>query len=128
MANSEAAGGALEQLPAALLATIMTKLDVSSIRSLASTCTTIRSCASQIFHFLPNFHLLDVALSINLLRPLLPPNPYLRSLKVDCSKLDDSSIEHLVRPSLHEISLLNCADFSGRLLSLIGGQCKDLRH
>ncbi|CBI37811.3 unnamed protein product, partial [Vitis vinifera] len=127
MANSEAAGGALEQLPAALLATIMTKLDVSSIRSLASTCTTIRSCASQIFHFLPNFHLLDVALSINLLRPLLPPNPYLRSLKVDCSKLDDSSIEHLVRPSLHEISLLNCADFSGRLLSLIGGQCKDLR-
>lgn len=62
-----------------------------------------------------------------MLRPLLPPNPYLRSLKVDCSKLDDSSIEHLVRPSLHEISLLNCADFSGRLLSLIGGQCKDLR-
>ncbi|RVW38527.1 F-box/LRR-repeat protein 10 [Vitis vinifera] len=73
------------------------------------------------------FQTLDVALSINLLRPLLPPNPYLRSLKVDCSKLDDSSIEHLVRPSLHEISLLNCADFSGRLLSLIGGQCKDLR-
>lgn len=69
----------------------------------------------------------DVALSINFLRPLLPPNPYLGSLKVDCSKIDDSSIEYLVRPSLHELSLHNCTDFSGKLLSQIGDQCKDLR-
>lgn len=61
------------------------------------------------------------------LRPLLPPNPYLRSLKVDCSRLDDSAIQTLVRPSLHELCLLNCADFSGKLLSEIGGLCKDLR-
>ncbi|XP_057966393.1 F-box/LRR-repeat protein 10 isoform X2 [Malania oleifera] len=117
----------LEVLPSALLATIMTKLDVGSICAIASTSKTLKDCASHILSFLPSFHLRDVAPSIKLLRPLLPPNPYLRSLKVDCSRLDDSAIGHLLRPSLHELSLYNCADFSGKLLSDIGGQCRDLR-
>ncbi|KAJ4962323.1 hypothetical protein NE237_022262 [Protea cynaroides] len=117
----------LEFLPSALLATIMAKLDVASICSVASTCKTLNACVSQIFSFLPNFHLLEIAAPINLLRPLLPPNPCLRSLKIDCSRLDDSAIEHLVRPSLHELYLHNCEDFSGRLLSELGGRCRDLR-
>lgn len=61
------------------------------------------------------------------MRPLLPPNPYLKSLKVDCARLHDSSISFLLKPSLHELSLLNCADFTGKLLSEIGTRCKDLR-
>lgn len=64
---------------------------------------------------------------MDLLIPLLPPNPHLRSLKVDCNRLDDSSIGYLLRPSLHELSLHNCADFSGMLLAEVGGRCKDLR-
>ncbi|KAL7156360.1 hypothetical protein ABFS83_02G004100 [Erythranthe nasuta] len=118
----------IHHLPSALIATIMIKLDVSSILSLASTCTAFRSCALHILSFLPNFHLPDVAPSMNLLRPLLPPNnPYLRSLKVDCTRLDDSSLDFLIRPSLQELCLRNCADFSGKLLSHLGQSCKDLR-
>nr|DAD46678.1 TPA_asm: hypothetical protein HUJ06_016615 [Nelumbo nucifera] len=105
----------------------MAKLDVASICSVAATCKTFNGCASQVLSFLPCFHLLDIAPSIDLLRPLLPPNPYLRSLKVDCSQLSDSSIEHLVRPYLNELCLHNCQDFSGKLLSEVGGRCKDLR-
>ncbi|KAI4297814.1 hypothetical protein L6164_037679 [Bauhinia variegata] len=117
----------LDQLPSALLATILTKLDIVSICSVASTCSAFNSCASQIFSFLHSFHLLDIAPTADLLRPLLPPNPFLRSLKVDCGKLDDSAISLLLKPSLHELCLHNCADFSGKLLSDIGSQCKDLR-
>ncbi|XP_061337454.1 F-box/LRR-repeat protein 10 [Gastrolobium bilobum] len=118
----------LDHLPYALLATIMTKLDIASICSIATTSSTFRSCAQQIISFLPNFHLLDIAPSGDLLRPLLPPNnPYLKSLKVDCGRLDDSAIALLVKPSLHELCLHNCADFSGKLLSEIGTRCKDLR-
>ncbi|KAL9231867.1 hypothetical protein vseg_007033 [Gypsophila vaccaria] len=117
----------LEQLPTTLLATIMAKLDISSICSVASTCRTFKSCASHILTFLPSVHLLDVAPSMDLLGPLLPPNPYLNSLKVDCCRLDDAAIQHFVRPSLHELFLHNCNDFSGRLLSEIGAQCRDLR-
>lgn len=128
MANKEAGvDGAIDQLPSALVATIMTKLDVASICSVASTCKTFNSCASQILYFLPNFHLHNVELTINILRRLLLPNPFLRSLKVDCNRLDDSAIEHLIQPSLNELSLLNCFDFSGKLLSVIGERCKDLR-
>lgn len=70
----------------------------------------------------------DIAPSIDLLRPLLPPsNPYLRSLKVDCTRLDDSSLGFLLRPSLQDLSLRNCGDFSGKLLSELGRSCKELR-
>lgn len=48
----------LDQLPAALLDTIMTKLDVSSICSVASTCTVFKACAAHILSFIPSFHLL----------------------------------------------------------------------
>ncbi|KAL6522514.1 hypothetical protein OROMI_031472 [Orobanche minor] len=117
----------LDQLPIALVATIMTNLDIPSILSLASTCKAFRSCAAHILSFLPNFHLLDIAPSIDLLRPLLPlNNPYLRSLKVDCTRLDDSSLDFLVRPSLHELLIRNCSYFSGKLLSQLGHSCKDL--
>ncbi|XP_073277777.1 F-box/LRR-repeat protein 10 isoform X1 [Primulina huaijiensis] len=126
--DPESMNPGLEQLPSALLATIMTKLDVPSIQSLASTCNTFRSCAAHILSFLPNFHLLDIAPSMDLLSPLLRlNNPYLRSLKVDCTRLDDSSLNFLARPSLQELCLRNCADFSGKLLSELGRHCKDLR-
>ncbi|XP_022762997.1 F-box/LRR-repeat protein 10-like isoform X2 [Durio zibethinus] len=52
----------LDQLPMALLATIMTKLDISSICSLAVTCRNCNSCASHILSFLPNFHILELCL------------------------------------------------------------------
>ncbi|XP_041014466.1 F-box/LRR-repeat protein 10-like [Juglans microcarpa x Juglans regia] len=128
MATGETRAKSLDLLPPAILATIMTKLDVGSICCAASTCTAFRTCASQILSFLPTFHLVDIAPSIDLLRPLLQPsNPYLRSLKVDCDRLNDSAIELLLRPPLHELCLHNCTDFSGKLLSEIGRRCRDLR-
>ncbi|KAB2051133.1 hypothetical protein ES319_A12G035600v1 [Gossypium barbadense] len=117
----------LDQLPTALLATIMTKLDISSICSLAVTCRAFNSCASHILSFLPKFHILDISPSMELIKPLLPPNSHLQSLKLDCGQLNDSSIELLLRPSLQELCFHNCADFSGKLLSEIGSRCKDVR-
>ncbi|KAK3015157.1 hypothetical protein RJ639_005303 [Escallonia herrerae] len=117
----------LDHLPSAILATILTKLDVPSICSVASTCKTFKICASQILSFLPNFHLLDIAPSMDLLKPLLPLNPHIQSIKVDCTRLDDSSIDYLLRPSLQDLCLQNCSDFSGKLLAEVGGRCKHLR-
>lgn len=48
----------LDLLPAALLETIMTKLDVPSLCSLASTCKTLQSCVTRVLTFTPNFHVL----------------------------------------------------------------------
>ncbi|XP_009112412.2 F-box/LRR-repeat protein 10 [Brassica rapa] len=117
----------LDMLPAALLETIMTKLDVASLCSLASTCKTLKSCVSRVLTFTPNFHLFNVSLSMETVRPLLFPNQQLSSLKLDCGRLGNSAIDVLARPSLREISLHNCRDFSGDLISEIGKKCKDLR-
>ncbi|PQQ14477.1 F-box/LRR-repeat protein 10 isoform X1 [Prunus yedoensis var. nudiflora] len=125
--SSSSSMESLDHLPSALLATIMTNLDVASICSVASTCTAFKACASQILSFIPSFHLLEIAPSMDLLRPLLPPNPWLKSMKVNCGRLDDSAIQILLQPSLHELCMLNCDEFTGKLLSEIGGRCKDLR-
>ncbi|CAN1771020.1 F-box/LRR-repeat protein 10 [Linum perenne] len=106
---NESEGERLDQMPGALLCTIMSKLDVGSICSIASTCTAFRASASHLFGFIPNFHLL------------------LRSLKLDCERLDDSAISFVAQPSLQELCVHNCTDFSGKLLSEIGGKCPDLR-
>ncbi|KAJ8572140.1 hypothetical protein K7X08_008651 [Anisodus acutangulus] len=42
-------------------------------------------------------------------------------------RLDDSSLNYLLQPTLQELCLHNCAGLSGRLLSQVGQYCKDLR-
>lgn len=74
------------------------------------------------------FEFQNVSLSMEIVRPLLFPNQQLSSLKLDCGRLGNSAIDILVRPSLREISLHNCRDFSGDLISEIGRKCKDLRY
>ncbi|KAM0927306.1 hypothetical protein ACQ4PT_002958 [Festuca glaucescens] len=114
-------------LPSAVLATILSRLDVRSLLLAASACRCLRSCASSALSFLPAFHLLEVALTHDLLRPLLPRNPSLRSLRLDCEKLEDAAVDCLARPGLHELTLLNCNNISGRLLRELSATCRDLR-
>ncbi|CAA6673534.1 unnamed protein product [Spirodela intermedia] len=117
----------ITHLPAAVMGTVLLKLDVPSLCSVAATSRSLHDCAAQALSFLPAFHLLEISPTVDLLRHLLPPNPYLRSLKLDCRRLDDSVIFDLARPSLEELSLFNCYNFSGRLLSEVGRRCRALR-
>ncbi|KAI7726952.1 hypothetical protein M8C21_011377 [Ambrosia artemisiifolia] len=109
------------------MATIISKLDVSSICAVTLISKTFRISTQDIFHFLPNFHLLEIAAPIDRLRRLLVPNASLRSLKLDCRRLNESSIDCILQPGLVELSLRNCYKFSGKLLSEVGARCKHLR-
>ncbi|GJN09169.1 hypothetical protein PR202_ga27151 [Eleusine coracana subsp. coracana] len=115
-------------LPGAVVATILSRLDVRSLVLAAAACRGLRTCASHALAFLPSFHLLEVALTRDLLRPLLPPNQSLQSLRLDCARLEDAAIGCLARPSLHELLLLHCENISGRLLCELGATCRDLRY
>ncbi|XP_020574219.1 F-box/LRR-repeat protein 10 [Phalaenopsis equestris] len=116
-----------QRLPSALIATILSKLDPRSLCAASASCRYLRSCTIHTRSFMPSFHLLEIAPELDLLRPLLPPNPYLRSLKLDCSRLDYSAIGYLARSSLQELCLHNCDNFSGKLLFELGRKCPDLR-
>ncbi|KAK1261271.1 F-box/LRR-repeat protein 10 [Acorus gramineus] len=117
----------LQDLPSSLVGSILSTLDIRSICSVSAASRSLHSSASLALSFLPSLHLLDIAPTLDLLQPLLPPNPHLRSLKVDCRRLDDSSIADLARPSLQELCLVNCDGFGGDLLTTIGSRCRDLR-
>lgn len=58
MANDESFRHSLDQLPPAVLCTIITKLDLASICSVAATCSTFKDCVSQILSFLSVFQIL----------------------------------------------------------------------
>ncbi|CAN0878807.1 F-box/LRR-repeat protein 10 [Linum grandiflorum] len=130
MATVDGGGGEenpLDQLPAALLFTILSSLDAATIGSFASTSKPNRAFAYHLFSSIPNFRLYEVALPIGFLADLLPPNPNLKSLKLDCRRLDDSASSFLLRPSLEELSMHNCDGFTGELLIDIGERCPNLR-
>ncbi|KAG8368039.1 hypothetical protein BUALT_Bualt15G0004000 [Buddleja alternifolia] len=111
----------------ARLSSILSDIHICPNPLAASLCTLPNSLSTRARLLLPDFFF-DISPSMELLRPLLPPeNAYLRSLKVDCTRLDDSFLDFLTRPSLQELCLRNCADFSGKLLSELGRSCKDLR-
>ncbi|KAL8158825.1 hypothetical protein V2J09_000362 [Rumex salicifolius] len=133
MAEAATGGGSdelrsLDQLPSSVLQTILLNLDLCSICSIASTCRTFRACAQNIFTYLRNFHLFDMAPTELILAPLLPANSHLKSMKVDCCRLNDSAIHLLAQPSLQELCLFNCSEFSGRLLWEVGIRCQDIRY
>ncbi|KAJ4784697.1 F-box/LRR-repeat protein 10 [Rhynchospora pubera] len=114
-------------LPSAVLATVLSHLDIRSLVFASTTCRAFRTCASQALSFLPTFHLLDFALTVDFLRPLLMDNPCLRSIWMDCSRLDDEAIKFIAKPSLNELYLVNCENLSGNILSELGTRCPDLR-
>ncbi|KAH9318647.1 hypothetical protein KI387_020416, partial [Taxus chinensis] len=118
---------ALQQLPMAILQTILSKLDVRSICSAAISCKLLNACASNTLSFLHSFHLLDLSVTIEMLQHLIPSNVALRSLRVDCALLEDSSIKYLAIPQLEDLCLQRCDNFSARLLFEIGRNCKNLR-
>ncbi|XP_057853440.2 F-box/LRR-repeat protein 10 isoform X2 [Cryptomeria japonica] len=69
----------------------------------------------------------DLSATLEMLQHLIPSNVALRSLKLDCAQLDDSSIKYLAIPQLEELSLQSCDSFTAGLLFEIGENCKKLR-
>ncbi|KAJ7547350.1 hypothetical protein O6H91_08G081800 [Diphasiastrum complanatum] len=120
-------GCELERLPDAVMQAILTRLDILSIYSAASCCRFLRSTVAQLLPYLESFHLLDISPDNELLEQLLSGNLLLRSIKLDCSLLDDRVIDSLTKPHLQELSLHCCEGFSVELLLGIGRCCQDLR-
>ncbi|GJY11830.1 F-box/LRR-repeat protein 10 [Tanacetum coccineum] len=117
----------INHLSSELIATIITKLDVSSICSISSTSKSFRLSAQHSLKFIPNFHLIEIAAPIERLRRLLVPNEKMTSLKLDCRRLSEGSICSVLQPRLSELALRNCYRFSGKVLGEVGARCKDLR-
>ncbi|KAI5068056.1 hypothetical protein GOP47_0016401 [Adiantum capillus-veneris] len=117
----------MDELPDAVVQNILSRLDVPSLCSAASSCRYLLVSASLLIPHLDKLHLLELAPRVHDLKRLLHHNSKLRSLKLDCSQLTDEALCVVLKPSLEEIQLLNCDGFSSEILSDIGEHCPGLR-
>lgn len=117
----------LEQLPRALLHTIISRLDAASICAAATSCRLLRECAADVLTRLEGLSLLDVRTEASVIERILAGNTALNSLSLDCSKMDDGVISTLTRPCLETLCLSGCNQFSAKLLFEIANRCPLLR-
>lgn len=117
----------MEDIPDAVLQDILSRLDIPSFCSAASSCRLLWLSACQAIPRLEKLHLLELAPRNDELKRFLCHNSKVRSLKLDCGHLDDQALSFITKPHLEEIQLLNCDWFSARLLSDIGHCCSSLR-
>lgn len=118
---------ALDNLPNSLLHIIICKLDVQSICSISLACRSLHSCASVVLPQLPKVSLVDISLCGRDLERVLHANRNVRSLTLDCRKLEDGDIGLLLKSHLQELCLWRCGKFSHRLFLEIGRHCTGLR-
>ncbi|XP_073014263.1 F-box protein At-B [Typha latifolia] len=128
--GGESCGGGgelMERLPQSLLVDILARLDLDSLCSAAPVCRGLRLSVSQALSSISNLDLSGFPLTLQILNRVLSGNNILRSLTLDCSRLDDSSINTFAKEHLHELSLLRCSMFSSYIFLAIGEKCPNLR-
>ncbi|KAL2475919.1 F-box protein At-B [Abeliophyllum distichum] len=120
----------LEGLPlpdTIIFSEIFSKLDLESLCSLACVSRALRSIVSQALSTLPSLDLSAVSLNGEILDRIIPKFRGLKSVTIDCLRLDDSSVIDILGPHLQELNLLKCASLSYNILSSIGKRCPNLR-
>eukprot|EP01018_Ginkgo_biloba_P025443 Gb_15427 [translate_table: standard] len=116
-----------ESLSCAVIQEILLKLDLESLCAAAPTCRLLYSCVSQVLPLLETVNVSELSPDKKVLNYLLCCNRSVRNLTINCSLLDDSSIDIFTLSHLHELVLLKCYSFSHRLLAALGRCCTNLR-
>lgn len=120
----------LEGLPlpdAIIFSEIFSKLDLESLCSLACVSRGLRSIVSQALSTLPSLDLSAISLNGEILDRIIPKFRGVKSVTIDCLRLDDSSVIRILGPHIQELNLLKCASLSYNILSSIGKRCPNLR-
>jgi hypothetical protein len=100
---------------------------MASICAVATSCRFLRDCAGDVLPQLSTITLVDVEAEALVVERLLAGNTELKSLTLECSKLDDGIIKALTKPQLHTLCLSGCDHFSAKLLNEIAVKCPLLK-
>ncbi|XP_010928168.1 F-box protein At-B [Elaeis guineensis] len=120
-------GGLIESLPQSLVLEILGRLDLESLCSVAPVCKALRFSVSQALSTISTIDLSEFSPTVQILNRVLANNRMLRSLTLDCARLDDSSIEVFAKEHLQELVLLKCFMFSSYIFTAISRKCPNLR-
>ncbi|XP_043691241.1 F-box protein At-B [Telopea speciosissima] len=125
--NRRTSNQSFERLPSAVLEEILVKMDVESLCSAACASRTLRSSVSQILSSLSSLDLSGFSPNSEILNCVLRENEVLKSLTLNCLRLDDSSVRNFIGSSLQELVLQRCSLLSYQIFCSIGERCPSLR-
>ncbi|KAL6975106.1 Dynein regulatory complex subunit 6 [Sarracenia purpurea var. burkii] len=120
--------GFLERLPNSIVIEILEKMDLETLCAASCVCRTIRSSSSQILSSLSTLDLSSFSPDAQTLNRVVYRFRGLKSVTLDCLRLDDSSISNLLGEHIQELNLLKGALLSYRVLASIGRRCPNLRY
>ncbi|XP_027062282.1 F-box protein At-B [Coffea arabica] len=127
--NKVAAGGgrSLEGLPDTLITEILEKLDLESLCSTACASRAFRSSVAQHLSTLPSLDLSVFAPNAQTLNHILHRFSGVRSVTIDCLRLETSSVIGILGANIQELNLLKGCLLSYSLFTSIGRSCPNLR-
>ncbi|GMY30716.1 F-box protein At-B isoform X1 [Fagus crenata] len=127
--RGEKMGLGLEGLPSGvMIKEVLLKLDVETLCSVACVSISLRFSVSQALHLLSTLNLSACSPDAHTLAHILCRcSSDLKSLTINCLRLDDSSVRIFLGPHLQELNMLSCSLLSYPLLASIGETCPDLR-
>lgn len=120
---------ALQRIPHSTLMEILLKLDLQTLCSVACVSKTLQFAVVEAISLLSTLHL-PITFSPDsqtLKIGILGRCRGMRSLTVNCLRLDDSSLVDFLGPHLLELNLLCCSLLSYKFLAAVGELCPNLR-
>ncbi|CAK9308609.1 unnamed protein product [Citrullus colocynthis] len=120
---------ALQRIPHSTLMEILLKLDLQTLCSVACVSKTLQFAVVEAISLLSTLHL-PITFSPDsqtLKIGILGRCRGIRSLTVNCLRLDDSSLVDFFGPHLLELNLLSCSLLSYKFLAAVGELCPNLR-
>lgn len=121
-------GMGLEGVPSSvMIKEVILKLDMETICSLACVSKSLRFSISQALPLLSSLNLSTFSPDAQTLAYVLSGCSGLKSLTLNCLRLDNSSVGIFLGSHLQELIMLSCSLLSYQLLSSIGETCPNLR-
>lgn len=117
----------LRSLPQNILHEILLKLDIDSLCSASAASTTLRCSVSEALSSLATLNLSGFSPDAQILNRVLCGNKVLKSLTLDCSRLNHYSIFLFAKHHLQELFLFKCSLSFSLLFTCIGENCPNLR-
>ncbi|KAL5972299.1 hypothetical protein ACLOJK_041552 [Asimina triloba] len=117
----------MEMLPHTILHEILTKLDLQSLFATAAVCKTLHFSAYQALSSLPTVDFSEISPNTQILNHVLRSNKVVKSLTLDCSRLEGSAISIFTKEHLEELVLLKCSLPCALVFTFVGMKCPNLR-
>ncbi|XP_017253309.1 F-box protein At-B [Daucus carota subsp. sativus] len=120
--------GHMDSLPSSLLIhDILSTLDFETLCSVSCVSKPLRLAASQALSLFSSLDLSAFSPDAHLITQIFPRFTNLKTIALNCLRLDDIYVTNILGAHVEELKLLKCSSLSSHVLASIGTCCPNLR-